>query len=139
MDLYEAMKNGATADSLKADFNKQLAAALVKLQEEEDKRVAEEKAAAMARAEEIAEVREYLIANLIDYGNVVFEDEDMTEEEEDKLYSFLEKYLISFEEKVAETKKILKKGRKAKDSSISFNLSDVDLDLDIIQKFVKNL
>ena len=109
MDLYEAMKNGATADSLKADFDKQLAAALIKLQEEEDKRIAEEKkAAAMQRAAEIAEARDYLIEGLIEYGNVIFEDEDMTEEEEEKLYSFLEKYLISFEEKVAETKKILR-------------------------------
>lgn len=123
MDLYEALKDGTSADELVATFTKELEAAKAKLKEETE-------------AEQVAQYRNYLAEAIYDYIAALtgFETPVFTVEEIEKGLKEVEKefgpmltLLSGFQSTKEEDYKLFKTESKAK------------TDGDILTEFIKSL
>ena len=123
MDLYEALKDGTSADELVATFTKELEAAKAKLKEETE-------------AEQVAQYRSYLADAIYDYIAALngFETPVFTVEE-------IEKGLKDAEKEVGPVLTLLSGFQSAKkeDSKLFKTKNKTETDDDILDQFIKML
>ena len=122
MDLYEALKDGTSADELVATFTKELEAAKAKLKEETE-------------AEQVAQYRSYLADAIYDYVSALtgFETPTLTVEE-------IEKELKGIEKELGPVLTLLSGFVEPKEEDYKFfKTKKTKTDGDILAEFIKNL
>lgn len=128
MDLYEALKSGASSEDLIAAFYKDLDAA--------NERVAAEKAATEREAAAyLNECRDYLADAICEYAYALFGDEV----EDDLTFNDIVKLLKTFEKDITSLAEISKSLKKEASKKPCNDCSCSQEDDDIITAFIKSL
>ena len=84
-DFYKALSEGVTEDELRKIFEDELAAAKKQIKKDERKELIETR-------------RSYLIEDFIDYIEALVDDDDISDNDYDRIYNMVEELLKPFED-----------------------------------------
>lgn len=137
MDLYEALKSGASEKELLESFNKDLNEAKEKItKEKEEKEKAKIAAEEAAKKEHIAEWREEVAYAFYNYFNVILDDDFISRNEIEEILKEFEKNLDNLSLLIKLFDKKTDKNKEFKIPFKSWKLWDDDA---VIENFIKTL